>query len=253
MIEIDPAGTAPGPEPGPESEGLTARQRIKAGRRAWEQDRYVDALRSFRAVLDEHPGFADIRNLAGHCLAMLGEFELALEEFDLALEENDRYLEAHLNRAITLNELGRFDEAREAFETASELDRNQSDPYPGALTNEIVEAHARIGELYLEAADPDRAVEQFEWAVRLRPKFLDIRLRLAQGYLEQGKLAAAEGELEEILDVNPFFLEARIKLGLVRHRRGDDAAAAAAWRRCVEQSPGDGRAEAYLGMIEEAS
>lgn len=237
-------------EPTPERQPLTLQQRISRGRAAWERDDYVAALSDFRSVLDENPGYADVRNLAGLCLAMLGEFDDALEEFDAALELNADYLEAHLNRAITLNELGRFEEAREAFARASELDRTLSEPYHWALTNEIVEQHAHLGELYLEAGDADRAVEEFERSVRLRPKFLDIRARLAQAYMERGDLSAAEGELREILEQNAFFLEARIKLGLVLHRRGKDGEAAAEWKRCVEQNPDDGRATAYLHMLE---
>ncbi|HIF08316.1 MAG TPA: tetratricopeptide repeat protein, partial [Gemmatimonadetes bacterium] len=57
-------------------------------------------------MLEDHPNFADVRNRAGLCLAMMGDPESALEEFDAALEINDEYAEAHLNRAIVLNDLG---------------------------------------------------------------------------------------------------------------------------------------------------
>ena len=52
-----------------------------------------------------------MHNKAGLCLAMMGEMERALAEFDEALKLNDTYAEAHLNRAIVLNDLGRFEEA----------------------------------------------------------------------------------------------------------------------------------------------
>src|SRR5690606_16407568 len=89
-------------------------QLIARGWRAFERRDYASALSDFREVLEHHPNYADIRNLAGLCLSFLGRPEEALEELDRALEANEGYVEAHLNRAITLNELGRYEEAREA-------------------------------------------------------------------------------------------------------------------------------------------
>ena len=41
----------------------------------------------------------------------MGDAEAALEQFDEALKVNDTYAEALLNRAIVLNDPGRFKEA----------------------------------------------------------------------------------------------------------------------------------------------
>lgn len=51
-------------------------------------------------------------------LAALGREEEAIEEFQKALEINPRYLEARLNLAITLRDMGRIAEAREHFKIA---------------------------------------------------------------------------------------------------------------------------------------
>src|SRR5690606_36998530 len=77
---------------------------IRAGREAYDRRDYGAALARFAKVLEVRPGFADIRNYAGLCLSMLGQPEAALAEFEQAVALNDGYIEAQLNRAITLNE-----------------------------------------------------------------------------------------------------------------------------------------------------
>ena len=97
---------------------IQVKELIERGRRSYERADYVAALADFRDVLARHPEFADIRHLAGLCLGFLGQHEAALEEFDRAIALNDQYVEAHLNRALVLNELGRFEDARAAVERA---------------------------------------------------------------------------------------------------------------------------------------
>jgi len=83
--------------PGSESAQSSLRQIMAQGVAAWESDDFQSAYEQFRCILDEHPEFADVRNKAGLCLAMMGEMDRALAEFDGALELNASYAEAHLS------------------------------------------------------------------------------------------------------------------------------------------------------------
>jgi len=130
---------------------------IERGRRSYERGDYVAALADFREVLTRHPQFADIRHLAGLCLSFLGQSEGALEEFDRALALNDQYVEAHLNRALVLNDLGRFDEARTAFERAGYYEYAVAGRFPAAITARLANKHAEVGDLYQEAGAPTEA------------------------------------------------------------------------------------------------
>ena len=69
---------------------------------ARERDEYAVALLDRRSVLDQHLNFADVRNQAGFCRAMLGDMEGALREVGHAVRVNPDYTEAHLNRASEL-------------------------------------------------------------------------------------------------------------------------------------------------------
>jgi len=225
------------------------RQAIQRGMSAWEQDDFSDAFDHFEAILKENPNFADVRNKAGLCLAMMGETNRALAQFDMALEANEAYAEAHLNRAIILNEMGRFDEAKMAFQRASALDTRDGGAFPSDAGNRLAISHAKTGDLYMVGDAPERASHEFEEALGIRPRYADIRSKLAEAYLRQNRLEDAKTQLELILGDRDTFTGARVKLGLVLHRLGDDEGARREWNRCREEDPEDMRIRAFMSSL----
>src|SRR5881394_1064992 len=189
-------------------------QLMLRGRQAYERRDYLAALTDFREVLQRQPKFADIHHLAALSLSFLGQPEAAMEHYDRAIELNEGYVEAHLNRALTLNDLGRFDEAADAFENAWRYETKADAQFPAAVTARLANAHMALGDLYIEAGGAIEASEQYRAALALRPKFLDIRNKLATALLQLGELDAAEVELRTALDMNPRFISARLNLGL---------------------------------------
>jgi tetratricopeptide (TPR) repeat protein len=233
----------------PDSHRLTPKQILDRGISAWERGDYAPALEDFQAVLEVHPGFPDVHNKAGLCLAMMGDLEGALREFDEALQITDTYAEAHLNRAIVLQDLGRFREAREDLQRADELDHRESSEFPSDVGHRIAIAHANLGDLYLLADHPEQAAEQFKRALSVRAGFLDIRSKYAEALMEMERWDEAREEFEGILAKNPGFTSARLRLGVVLLREGDQAGARREWERCLEDDPDDMRARAYLAAV----
>lgn len=226
-----------------------ARQKVARGISAWERDDYESALEAFLDVLSDFPRFADVRNKAGLCLAMLGRFEEALKHFDVALDENAAYAEAHLNRGIVLNELGRHEEAQEAFSRAGAIDRKDSRAFPSDVGNRIAVTHAQLGDLYLVADRPQEAMEHYRRALEIRPRFSDIRTKYAEALIELGEYEQARAELEAILEPRPGFVGARVRLGVVLLKLDDVDRAIHEWRRCLDEDPSDMRARAYLASV----
>lgn len=226
-----------------------ARMNVARGISAWERDDFESALETFRSVLADHPQFADVHNKAGLCLAMLGRLEEALEHFEAAVRQNSSYAEAHLNRGIVLKDLGRGDEAEEAFSKVEQLDSKDSPVFPSELGNRIAVTHAQLGDLYLVADHPKRAIAQYKAALEIRPRFMDIRSKYAETLIELGELEQAKEELTLVLQSRPSFVGARVRLGVVLHRLGDDDEAVLEWRQCLEDDPTDMRARAYLASV----
>ncbi|HEX6068342.1 MAG TPA: tetratricopeptide repeat protein [Longimicrobiaceae bacterium] len=235
------------------SEDLPTDRLIARGREAYARADYAVAVADLREVVGRQPRFADIHQLLGVCLALVGRPLEALESFDRALEINPRYVEALINRAITLHELGRYQDARASFEAAAEADLEEGvGRFPSVLATRLAHAHAQLAELYQEGGARAEAAEQLRRAVDLRPRFADIRNRLAAAYIDLGDPYAAIRELEQILAVNPNFLAARINLGLAWYRSGDREAARREWEKCLTQRPDDPHVTAYLRMVGDA-
>jgi tetratricopeptide (TPR) repeat protein len=218
-------------------------------RQAFERREYGTARALFEELVQQHPNFADIRHYLGLCHSFLGNADAALEQFDYALAANPAYVEAHINRALTLNELGRFDEAKDAFERAAHFEQEVSGEFPAAVTARLANSHAALGDLYFEAGAATQAVEQFRRALSLRPRFHDIRNKLAIALLHQGDSELAASELRIVLESNPRFLGARMNLGLAYYRLGHPDRARREWELSATQDRENAQVRAYLAML----
>ena len=228
----------------------SVKHQIQKGVSAWEREEYQEALDIFEGVVEGRSGFPDVHHKIGLCRAMLDDAEGAIEAFDKALEYAPTYAEAHLNRGILLHEMGRHEEAAESIEEAGRLDTRDGTGFPSAAGNQIAVTHAKLGDLYMIAGRPERAVQQYRHALEVRPRFLDIRGKLAEALMEQDEVQQAREELEAVLEKNPGFTEFRIRLGAALQRLGDEEAAAREWRRAAEEAPDDMRPKAYLAGLE---
>jgi tetratricopeptide (TPR) repeat protein len=229
---------------------LDLRQQIQRGKEAFERREYANALTDFEEVLNRNPDLADVRHLTGLCLSILGHAEAALIELEHALQLNPNYIEAHINRAITLNEMGRYDDARAAFTRAAQLETANQGPYSAAASARIANAHAALGDLYREAGAAEEAMREYTRALEIRPQFHDIRVSLAEVLLQVDRTSEAATELRRALEGNPQFIAARLDLGLAYFRLGDRAAAALEWNVAREQDPDNAQVRAYLAMLE---
>jgi Tfp pilus assembly protein PilF len=220
-----------------------AKERIEAG------DPY-GAVHLLREVTASGRAFADAHHLLGLAYSMIGQSADALAEFDRALALNPKYVDAHLNRAVTLNEMGRYDDAVAAFAAAQGLGGVDHTGFAAPEASRLANLHAQLAEAYVEAGGLAAAIEQYARAAELRPEFLDLRYRLARLRLEAGDVALARDELEAILEARPTFFDARAAFGMACYLQGDAAVARAAWQQCRGERPDEPRITAYLALLD---
>jgi tetratricopeptide (TPR) repeat protein len=215
---------------------------------------YYGAIHLLQEIVESGRSFADCHHLLGLCYAMLGQPQRALEHFGRALELNPRYIEAHIHRGILLNDLGRTDEAAEAFkQAATHNDFQPASGFPAHVASNLANHHALLAAAYAESGALPQAIEQYRRAVELGPNFADLRYKLARALLESGDVLAAREELERVVQDRPNFLDAFASLGLARYLSGDASGAQAIWHECLLTRPKNARVEAYLAMLERAA
>jgi tetratricopeptide (TPR) repeat protein len=224
---------------------------VRARERFVAQD-YYGAVHLLDTVVDSGRAFADVHHLLGVCLSLLGQPDRALRELDRALELNPQYMEALIHRGLVLNELGRTEEAEEAFASAgSQLERSTAG-LPTPIAAQLANRHADLAESYAGAGALDRAIAEYERALELGPEFHDLRYRMARLLLESGRSLDAREELEKVLAAKPSFVDAEAALGLARYLSGDAAGARDVWQACLARRPENARVEAYLSMLARA-
>lgn len=210
---------------------------------------YHGAVLLLREAVVEGIAYADAFNLLGLSLALVGRQAEALDAFDRALALNPRYVEANLNRAVLLTDMGRVEEAAAGFERAGQLGGADESGFPAMVANRLANAHKSLGDEYREAGALDEAIEQYRRALRLRPRFADIRLALGRALVEHGTYAEAGIELDEALGVRPDWLDAMLLRGLAAYLAGDLDTADAVWTRAAERHPEEPRVEIYRSML----
>jgi len=230
----------------------TDQQLFEEGRRAFEKKDYVKAEKCFTALIKTHKNFADVLNMLGVISHSNGDFTQSIKFFQKALKVNPNYTEALLNLAVLYNDLGKYQKASELYHRV-QIDRSQHkkekvDPF---IKNKLANQHAALGDLYQGVGLYPEAILEYEKALNLRPKFLDIRLKLAVSLREEGQYAKSLKTLGEIIRANPKYSQARVQLGVTAYASGDKKKATAAWKDALKLNPKDESAKMYLKLAEE--
>ena len=156
-----------------------------------------------------------------------------------------------LNLAVTYNDLGRYNEAKDIFNqalSASKTEPGELDPF---VRGKIANMYAEIGDVYQSCGLYEQAVGEYHKALALGPGFVDLRLKLAQTLRDQGKQEDSLKELKRVLEDNPNFIPARIHLGVTLYSMGRNPEAVAEWTEVLKQDPDNKSCQMYLNMIKE--
>jgi tetratricopeptide (TPR) repeat protein len=124
----------------------------------------------------------------------------ALAEYQASLKLNPKVDTTQYNLGLTLQELGRADEALAAFEVMVKRDK-------GATL-----ATHDAGLLYLARGDIKMAITRLEMAVKAEPEAGDFRVDLAKAYVKAGRKSKAIPQLKYALAVQPSNKDAKSML-----------------------------------------
>jgi tetratricopeptide (TPR) repeat protein len=200
-------------------------------------NRFDAAEKSLRASLEEFGRNARLLNLLGTMCHRQSRFEEALDFFAEASQiAGHQGIEATINLAITLCDLGRYDDARNAFSLLAQQagEKASTSPAAGALAA----AHLELARIYSVQKLRAEAIAEVHKALILDSTLVDARLLLGKLFLDESELDNAIRELEIISTTNPQNAEARIWLGIAYARGGRIGAAKTQWQLASEQDPG---------------
>jgi tetratricopeptide (TPR) repeat protein len=190
------------------------KQALRVAREHYDRREFDKAEPLLENVLPDVERFADVHNMLGVMAHERRDYAQAETRFSRALELNPRYTEAALNLAVTYNDLGKFDLARQVHEraTASQRPSDGIDPF---VRGKIANMHAEVAQAYFDVGLPHDAIAELEKAVGLAPHFADLRWRLGNLYKETGDAARARVQFEAAKAANPKYANARVALAVL--------------------------------------
>jgi Flp pilus assembly protein TadD len=135
------------------------------------------AARDFaEQALSVAPNNADANTVMGNLLRERGEPEAAIRHFDAALAASSGHVPALVNRGLCLQDLGRFDAARQSY-----LDALEHGPNVTAAVN--------LAGLQFDLGEYDEAMARIEDVLRRDPDCTHARATRGLGLLRRGDFA----------------------------------------------------------------
>lgn len=100
---------------------------------------------------------------------------------------------------------------------------------------EVGEVHYRLGKIYFEAGDTDKARKNYLLASKLNPNLTEAFFNLGHLYLSEGKYEQAEKMFARVVDLAPSYLdEALCNLAYTQKEQGFTDAAIASLRAALK-------------------
>jgi len=226
------------------------KQLLLLGREHYAKREFDKAEPLLRQVLDVEDRFADVHDMLGVIAHTRGNLVAAEHHFERALAINPSYTEAALNLAVTYNDRGKYEAARDIYRRVkggSGATAQGLDPFArGKLAN----MHAEVAQAYADAGLPREAILEYEKAVALCPQFADLRTKLGTLLREMNDLPRAREHYEAAVAARPTYVPGRIQLGVTLLALGDADGAESQWEKVLELEPDNARSKMYLRTLQ---
>ena len=167
---------------------------------------YDNALLFYEEALAKYPDFADAHLNKGLTLLQLGRTNDAFQSFTQAIDADEQLHPAYLARAEAATRLGFWNEALNDLTAIRQHYADSSQYF-------LIKGNVWVGRNDLSAALAD-----FDRSIELDPANAEALVNRGTLYFEQQQYAAAKADFENALRANPRQLQALNNLGLLASR-----------------------------------
>jgi tetratricopeptide (TPR) repeat protein len=224
---------------------------VTLGKRAFAEKDFPRAEKVLREAIEGGADFPDLHYYLGLICHQRGKFHQAVEHFDKAVALNPSYAEALISLSITLNDMGRYEEAKTAYQRASDSVAPHGVPVKGSLfRGKMANLHAELGVLYLALGQYDDSIEEYRKALLIAPDYPDLRIRLAMSLREAGRFAESLAEVEKVLAVRKNDVSALVQRGILSYLSGNKGEARQSWEEALYVDPLNKLVQLYLNTLQ---
>lgn len=224
---------------------------ITVGKRAFEEKDFFRAEKLLREAIGGGANYADLQYILGLIYHQWGKLHRAVEHFEKAVALNPDYTEALLSLSITLNDMGRYEEAKSVYRRASHSVARGGEPSRGGLfRGRIANLHAELAELYLALGQIEESIREYREALAVAPEFPDLRVRLAVALRDAGRVGEGLEEVERVLADRPGDVSALVQQGILLYLSGRMGEARRAWDAALYRDPLNKLVQLYLNTLD---
>lgn len=196
------------------------------------------ALLTMQRVVALHPQDVPSLQKLGHLHLVLQQHQEAMNTLDQALKVDPQNASTYFLRGLTLEELGKEEEAIKAYRFSTELDAD------------MIDAWIILGQLFQKKNDPT-AIQFFNNAVRVDTTNI-FALHTKANYLQQtGATQKAIDEYRKIILLDPGYSDAHFNTGLAYLELDSTQLAYRSFDLVVKTEPTNSQAYYYRGLTGE--
>lgn len=246
---------------------------LALGKQMQELGNFNEALKFLNEVIEGNSKSSEAFYLVANVFHQSGEIGKAIKAFRKVLEIDPYHTDAAISLSVLYNDIGKYEKAREIFESAKKKVETRKNNDTGLINNpkpnkEVKEAqpvndphinkkfaykHLEIADLYMSYSRFDEALFDYKKAIALDPNNLDARIKVSKVYAKKGLAGKAVDELVRVKNEYPNYFPARMALGLLYFSNQKIIEAQTEWQKILEKDPNHAEAKMYLDMSESAT
>ncbi|MCP5464095.1 MAG: tetratricopeptide repeat protein [Deltaproteobacteria bacterium] len=223
---------------------------ISEAKYLFKAQKYQKAEELFKQVVAQKKDFADVYNCLGLIAHEEGRYGEAMKHFKKALKINPRYTEAMLNLSILYNDLGDFQNAKKLVSKSRRDARSTKAAMDPFIRSKLANKHAEVADWYHGVGAYAEAIEEYQKALGLEAKYVDLHTKMAVCLREKGDLKKALDELKKAIRKNTNFPDAHVQLGVTYYALGKKAEARKTWKAAAKKFPKNTAVKMYLRCTE---
>ncbi len=196
------------------------------------------ALLTMQRVVALHPQDVPSLQKLAHLHLILQQHQEAMNALDRALKVDPQNASSYFLRGLTLEELGKEEEAIKAYRFSTELDAD------------MIDAWIILGQIYQRREDPT-AIQFFNNAIRVDTTNI-FALHTKANYLQQtGATQEAIDEYRKIILLDPGYSDAHFNTGLAYLELDSTQLAYKSFDLVIKTDPANAQAYYYRGLTGE--
>jgi uncharacterized protein (TIGR02466 family) len=187
---------------------LTIQQALEQASKALSENKFIEAKKIYRSILQTQPDNLDANNNLGIILHNNKDYSEAINHFKKTISIDSNFFLAYSNLGLSLKSLGKFKEAKKIFIQAINIEPNYS------------QAHNNLGVIFELLNNPDEAKISIKKAIEIDPYNPEFHFNLGNVLVKTNDFDNAILSYNKSIELKPNHKQALFNRGQIYFKKG---------------------------------